>query len=60
MREVLVTTQETQGHQAGSWSPRGGNNHDHYGGRLYVTALSACTLEVYYRYAPLYWQLDLD
>jgi hypothetical protein len=58
MREVLVTTQETTGHQSGSWNPDPG--HGAQGGRLYMTALAACTLEVYYRYAPLYWQMDLD
>jgi hypothetical protein len=59
MRDALVTTQETSGKDAGSWSPSG-HPHGSAGGRLYVTALSACTLEVYYRYAPLYWRIELD
>jgi len=59
MRDVLVSTQQASGPEAGSWSPRG-MPHGSTGGRLYVTALAACTLEVYYRYAPLYWQIELD
>jgi hypothetical protein len=52
MRSILVDTQETKGHKAGSWAPRGG--HDRDGGRVYMTALAVCTLEVYYRHIPLY------
>lgn len=59
LREALVTTQITSGHEAGSWPPSL-DPHGGQGGRLYVTALATCTLEVYYRYAPLYWQLELD
>lgn len=59
MREMLVTSQETSGHAAGSWSPDV-CPHGGAGGRLYVTALATCTLEVYYRYAPLYRRIKLD
>jgi len=52
MRTVLVDTQETQGHAAGSWDPRGAFARQ--GGRLYMTSLAVCTLEVYYRHLPLY------
>jgi hypothetical protein len=52
MRDLLVDTQQTSGHQAGSWSPSGG--HDTSGGRVYMTALAICTLEVYYRHLPIY------
>jgi hypothetical protein len=52
MRDLLVETQETEGHQAGSWTPKGG--YDPVGGRVYMTALAVCTLEVYYRHLPLY------
>ncbi len=52
MRDTLIALQETQGHQAGSWTPR--DIHDSMGGRVYMTALAICTLEVYYRHAPLY------
>lgn len=54
MRDQLVSTQVTKGHEAGSWSPQGQGSHVKYGGRLYVTAMSAMTLEVYYRIMPIY------
>ncbi|MEX2174199.1 MAG: prenyltransferase/squalene oxidase repeat-containing protein [Pirellulaceae bacterium] len=57
MRDVLCSTQETQGHIAGSWAPRG--DHAGAGGRIYVTALSICTLEVYYRHLPVFRQIEL-
>jgi hypothetical protein len=59
MRRILIETQDKTGCAAGSWDPHKpepdawGNQ----GGRLMVTSLSALTLEVYYRYLPLY-QLD--
>jgi hypothetical protein len=52
VRELLVRLQETEGHAAGSWAPGGG--HDKQGGRVYMTALAICTLEVYYRHSKLY------
>ena len=58
MRDILVKTQETRGHKAGSWAPRGG--HAGQGGRVYSTALAVCTLEVYYRHAPIFRQLELE
>ncbi len=58
MRDVLVSTQVTEGHEAGSWDPR--SPHGEFGGRLYMTALAACTLEVYYRHAPLFRRIDLQ
>jgi len=55
MRDFLIATQAMEGPAKGSW---------HYtdldeigsrvGGRLYTTTLAAMTLEVYYRYLPLY------
>ncbi|MEM8666447.1 MAG: hypothetical protein AAGG48_02955 [Planctomycetota bacterium] len=56
LRDHLVATQETEGHERGSWhfSDRWGD----VGGRLYTTAMCAMTLEVYYRYLPLYDSLD--
>ncbi|HJS06030.1 MAG TPA: prenyltransferase/squalene oxidase repeat-containing protein [Pirellulales bacterium] len=56
-REALVEMQERDGHEAGSWSPEGGaiGGHDvRVGGRIYMTALAICTLEVYYRHLPIY------
>jgi hypothetical protein len=53
MRDYLVNSQGTQGHERGSWyfeDPHGA----HTGGRLYSTAMAAMTLEVYYRHMPIY------
>jgi hypothetical protein len=58
MRDVLVRTQEKRGALAGSWAPRG--PHAGAGGRLYMTALAACTLEVYYRHLPIFKQIELE
>jgi hypothetical protein len=58
MREILVETQERRGHEAGSWSPRG--DHSSPGGRIYMTALCVCSLEVYYRHLPIFRQLKLE
>ncbi|MBN2475318.1 MAG: terpene cyclase/mutase family protein [Pirellulales bacterium] len=57
MRQVLVDLQQTHGHAAGSWAPRGRGNpggHADRGGRIYMTALAICILEVYYRHMPIY------
>ena len=58
LRDVLVQLQETTGHAAGSWSPRG--PHTEAGGRLYMTALAVCTLEVYYRHAPIFRRIRFE
>ncbi len=52
LRDHLVRTQATEGHEAGSWhfSDQWGD----VGGRVYTTAMCALTLEVYYRFLPLY------
>ncbi|MEX0712307.1 MAG: prenyltransferase/squalene oxidase repeat-containing protein [Pirellulales bacterium] len=52
MRDYLVATQATQGHESGSWFFEGGRGAK--GGRLYNTAAAIMTLEVYYRHMPLY------
>ncbi len=55
--------QERAGHRAGSWAPRGGAIGDidtRTGGRIYMTSLALCTLEIYYRYLPLYRGIDLE
>ncbi len=58
LRDFLVSSQEKEGHMAGSWwfqtakaTPAGIANET--GGRLYVTAMNCLTLEVYYRYLPV-------
>jgi hypothetical protein len=61
MRKILVDTQCKTGCATGSWDPEV-PNRDTYGamgGRVMTTSLSALTLEVYYRYLPLY-QLDKE
>jgi hypothetical protein len=51
MSTAIVSTQVTDGRNAGSWDTNtiwGG-----YGGRIYTTAMATMCLEVYYRYAPM-------
>lgn len=59
MRRILIESQERSGCAAGSWDPMQPTDDvwGSAGGRLMVTSLSTLTLEVYYRYLPLY-QLD--
>jgi len=52
LREHLIKTQATEGHEAGSWHFP--DHHGDVGGRLYTTAMAAMILEIYYRYLPLY------
>jgi len=60
MREYLIKSQETKGHEAGSWYLPGSDDGSRAGGRLYCTAMAAMTLEVYYRYMPLYRPQSTD
>ncbi|MGD0899571.1 MAG: prenyltransferase/squalene oxidase repeat-containing protein [Thermoguttaceae bacterium] len=55
MRKILVDSQckESSSCANGSWDPAG-DTWGKVGGRLMVTSLAALTLEVYYRYPPLY------
>lgn len=53
LRDHLVQTQEKQGHESGSWYFEGDFGSG-IGGRLYITAMSAMILEVYYRHMPIY------
>jgi hypothetical protein len=58
MRKQLIESQIKTGCAAGSWDSSGDAfGGPAYGGRIYVTSLNALTLEVYYRYLPLY-QMD--
>lgn len=55
-RDYLISTQSQEGHESGSWY-----FEDHFGkegGRLYTTAMAAMTLQVYYRFSPLYQQTE--
>jgi hypothetical protein len=58
MRDALVNSQETRGEAAGSWEPRG--DHASAGGRVYMTSLAVCTLEVYYRHLPIFRRVDVE
>jgi hypothetical protein len=56
MREYLIKKQDTtKGSKEGSWSPEG-DPWAGSGGRLMITSLNLLTLEVYYRYLPLYYR----
>lgn len=48
-RRFLISTQVKEGCAAGSWIPNG-----HTAGPVMATSIHALTLEVYYRYLPLY------
>lgn len=52
LRERLIAEQATRGHERGSWYYE--HEHSAIGGRLYNTCMALMTLEVYYRYMPLY------
>jgi hypothetical protein len=58
VRKRLVDSQCREGCGAGSWDPKS-DEWGRRGGRVMQTALSTLTLEVYYRYLPLY-QLNKD
>ncbi len=59
MRSALVDMQRKTGPAAGSWDPVGSGEQGGFadrGGRLFMTSLAACILEVYYRHMPIYGQ----
>jgi hypothetical protein len=60
LRDHLVQTQSQVGHETGSWyfDDESHPSSNALGGRLYCTALATMTLEVYYRYMPVY--LDVN
>jgi hypothetical protein len=58
MRAVLIEMQVHEGCAAGSWDPSG-DRWLGQAGRIGMTSLCCLTLEVYYRYLPLY-KLDID
>ena len=60
MREFLVKSQVKEGAAEGSWWFGDGGFSEEVGGRLYVTSLACMTLEVYYRYLPLYSESAAD
>lgn len=54
MRDFLIGQQVRRGHEEGSWHFEDRLGTGRQGGRLYSTAMAAMTLEVYYRFLPLY------
>ena len=52
VKRVLLTSQARDGEHKGSWEPKG--LYAERTGRLVSTAMATLTLEVYYRYLPLY------
>ncbi|HYF50799.1 MAG TPA: zf-HC2 domain-containing protein [Planctomycetota bacterium] len=52
MQNMLIPKQRKDGDEAGSWDPMGGAD-DKMSGRVYMTAMGALCLEVYYRYQVL-------
>ncbi|MBN1589620.1 MAG: hypothetical protein JW888_08905 [Pirellulales bacterium] len=58
MRDYLVHAQSSEGLESGSWFFV--DEKCASGGRLYNTSMAIMTLEVYYRYMPLYESLPLD
>lgn len=52
MKSRLVSSQVTLGPDRGSWAPT--CIWGPYGGRIYTTALGCLSLEVYYRFLPIY------
>jgi hypothetical protein len=55
MTREILEHQITSGPAAGSWDPT--DRWSLIGGRIYQTALCTLSLEVYYRYLPLYSRL---
>ncbi len=54
MRQYLIDTQSQSGHENGSWYFEDAHESGPQGGRLYNTCMALMTLEVYYRFLPLY------
>ena len=62
MRDLLLKTQRTSGHEKGSWyEEMDGEGHgSKTAGRIYSTSLATMILEVYYRHLPIYGQQSVD
>jgi hypothetical protein len=60
MRDMLIKSQATDGHEAGSWYEGFDSGHGpEVAGRLYITSLATMILEVYYRHLPIYGQASV-
>ena len=64
VREASCRRKKNRGTRPVVGPPRGGAVGGGYdvreGGRIYMTSLALCTLEVYYRYLPLYRAIDVQ
>jgi hypothetical protein len=60
MIDLFVNSQVKAGKDRGSWYFDGGGHGAKAGGRVYCTAMAAMTLEVYYRYLPVYQQKNVQ
>ncbi len=58
VKQLLLISQKKRGRHPGSWDP-GDFEWGDQGGRIYTTAMSVCTLEVYYRHLPLFRTIEL-
>jgi hypothetical protein len=58
MRDQLVNSQATTGHETGSWFMN--DTHVKSGGRLYCTSLACMILEVYYRHLPIFRKQSIE
>jgi hypothetical protein len=58
-RDYLVREQSQEGHEKGSWYV-GRTHFNKVGGRLYFTAMATLSLEVYYRFMPIYAEIKQD
>jgi hypothetical protein len=56
MKPQLVNSQAKNGHETGSWYFDERGHVTERGGRLYCTSMACMTLEVYYRFLPIYKQ----
>lgn len=54
MRKQLIESQVKSGCASGSWDPTADRWAKEGGGRIMETSLNCLTLEIYYRYLPLY------
>ena len=52
LRQLLVSSQKQTGNEQGSWDPAGEWSGE--SGRAVVTSMATLSLEVYYRYLPIY------
>ena len=58
LKDQLIANQVTRGRDAGSWPPN--DQWATVGGRVYQTAICTLSLEVYYRYVPLFMDERAD